>query len=91
VGHIGGWDVGTFSWDRAPLLFYTDGLVENPRDSGDPARWGDTGLLRWIDHRLPMMDPATFVDALITDATSGRDLRDDVAVLLVTTSGSAAA
>ncbi len=90
VGYSGGWEVGTFDWDRAPLLFYTCGLVENPRENGTPARWGDTGLLRWIYGRLPVTDPTAFVDTLITEATSGPDRRDDVAVLLVTRSGDGA-
>jgi serine phosphatase RsbU (regulator of sigma subunit) len=70
------------AWTGEPLLFYSDGLVENPMKEGSPRRWDLDGLLGWLDRR-PTDDPRSLVDELVLAATAGRDLRDDVAVLLV--------
>jgi serine phosphatase RsbU (regulator of sigma subunit) len=70
------------AWAGEPLLFYSDGLVENPMKEGSPRRWDLDGLLGWLDRR-PTDDPRSLVDELVLAATAGRQLRDDVAVLLV--------
>jgi hypothetical protein len=78
------WAATEIVWPGDPLLFYTDGLVENPKPVGPPQRWDHTGLLTWLDqHRQPLTDPGPFLDTLIHTATTGRDLRDDVAALLI--------
>ena len=69
-------------WTGEPLLFYSDGLVENPMKEGSPRRWDLDGLVGWLDGR-PTDDPRALVDELVLAATAGRELRDDVAVLLV--------
>jgi serine phosphatase RsbU (regulator of sigma subunit) len=66
-----------------PLLFYTDGLIENPKLEGPPRRWDEDGLLAWLDGHLPLMTARDLLDALLEAATDGRDLRDDIAILLV--------
>jgi hypothetical protein len=40
-------------------------------------------LLAWLDGHLPLMSARDFLDALLRAATDGRDLRDDIAILLV--------
>jgi Stage II sporulation protein E (SpoIIE) len=70
-------------WDGDALLFYTDGLIENPKLGGRPRRWQEDGLLAWLDSQPPLMTPTDFIDALLEAATDGRDLRDDIAILLV--------
>jgi hypothetical protein len=70
-------------WTGEPVIFYTDGLIENPRLDGPTQRWGDEGLMNWLTLQVLPPDPQTFIDALMEDATAGRELRDDVAVLLV--------
>jgi hypothetical protein len=71
------------AWDGTPLLFYTDGLIENPRRSGAPDRWEEAGLLRWIVEHGPATATDTFLDTLVAAATTGREPRDDVAVMIV--------
>jgi hypothetical protein len=69
-------------WFGEPVIFYTDGLVENPKLTGPPQRWGEEGLTRWIADHMPA-DPHSFIDALIEEATAEREIRDDVALLLI--------
>jgi serine phosphatase RsbU (regulator of sigma subunit) len=77
------WTATELAWRREPLLFYTDGVVENPSAHGRPGRWGVDGLLRWLeqDPLPPALDAAA--DHLLTAATAGREVRDDVALLVV--------
>jgi Stage II sporulation protein E (SpoIIE) len=77
------WTAGDVPWGGDPLLFYTDGLIENPKLEGPPRRWDADGLLAWLDGHLPIMTAREFLDALLEAATDGRDLRDDIAILLV--------
>ena len=71
-------------WDGDPLLLYTDGLVENPRLEGEPDRWNEDGLLAWLRREAaPGDDPGALADRLVVAGTLGRDVRDDVAVLIV--------
>lgn len=71
-------------WDGRPILLYTDGLVENPRLTGAPDRWDESGLLGWLTTAGPPPEQLdTLADDVLAAATAGRDLRDDVAVLLV--------
>jgi len=76
------------AWDGAPILFYTDGLVENPRPGGPPDRWGEDGLRAWLagigGGDEPDVDaPDELLRSLMAAATADRVLRDDVAVLLI--------
>lgn len=73
-------------WAGEPLLFYTDGLVENPPLTGPRIRWEEDGLLDWLRRNGSGPGPddlEALVDAVVEAATTGRDLRDDIAVLLV--------
>jgi serine phosphatase RsbU (regulator of sigma subunit) len=75
-------------WDGDPLLFYTDGLIENPRPGDEPDRWGESGLRTWLagSRRGDGFDVEAgeeLVAELIAAGTSGRVIHDDVAVLLV--------
>lgn len=80
----GDWHVTHAPWDDEPLLFYTDGLVENPRLEGRPERWNEDGLLGWLRHEARVgEEPSRLADRLVTAATAGREVRDDVAVLIV--------
>jgi serine phosphatase RsbU (regulator of sigma subunit) len=83
LGLTSAWTAGDVPWGGDPLLFYTDGLIENPKLGGRPRRWQEDGLLAWLDGQPPLMTAAAFIDALLEAATDGRDLRDDIAILLV--------
>jgi hypothetical protein len=72
------------------LLLYTDGLVDNPAVDGPADRWGENGLVGWMDrwsadHSVPVtrFERSQFADRLIAAARSGRDIRDDLAVMIV--------
>jgi len=78
------WTATEVAWAGTPLLFYTDGLIENPKPTGVARRWGVDGLLSWLDGHLPVASAPQFVDALVDAATEDRVMRDDIAVLLVT-------
>ena len=65
------------------MLLYTDGLLENPRADGLPNRWSQRNLLAWLDGHRPEPTVEHFVDGLVAAATTDRDRRDDVALLLV--------
>ena len=64
------------------LVFYTDGLVENPRAEGDPERWSESGLVSWLEAGSAA-DAETLVERLVDAALAGRERRDDVAVMVV--------
>lgn len=72
------------------LLLYTDGLVDNPAHVGRADRWGERGLVDWANSWSVLHAPPTthearsmFVDALIDTACHGRDIDDDLAVMVV--------
>ena len=78
------WAATELSWTGDPILFYTDGLIENPMSQGPPRRWGEDGLLTWLGEQsttsnVDVLGAARYLD----EAINGRDLRDDVALLLV--------
>ena len=77
------WPAADLPWCGDPVFFYTDGLVENPKVEGPPQRWGEDGLLVQLDAHMPVAIATDFVDRLLDAATAGRDLRDDIAILLV--------
>ena len=77
------WTAIDVPWAGQPMLLYTDGLVENPNRQGKPRRWGELGLLAWLDahpHTAALTDLA---DRLVQSATTGRAIRDDIAILIV--------
>jgi len=79
------WTPTDVRWPGNPLLLYTDGLVENPNLAGPPQRWALAGLLAWLDRQPAVVDdPGALLNMLFEAATAGRDLRDDVAALLIT-------
>jgi len=77
------WAATEIEWDGSPMLFYTDGLIENPKLHGPADRWGTEGLLAWMGERTPDRRVDMLVDELLSAASAGRDARDDVAVLMV--------
>jgi serine phosphatase RsbU (regulator of sigma subunit) len=83
------WTAIDLAWAGEPLLFYTDGLIESPRNEGSAERWGTEGLLTWLDAHPPAITAAGLSD-LVDEATAGRDVRDDIAVLLVTADSTSA-
>jgi serine phosphatase RsbU (regulator of sigma subunit) len=73
-------------WSGEPMLFFTDGLIENPMKDGLPRRWGFEGLVQWLDDRSAQtLDE--LANCLMEAATASRELRDDLALLIVTSSG----
>jgi Stage II sporulation protein E (SpoIIE) len=83
LGMTGTWTATRQAWGGEPLLLYTDGLIENPRLEGPPRRWNEHGLLAWLDQSLTNSSPEALIDALLGAATAERDLRDDIALLIV--------
>jgi serine phosphatase RsbU (regulator of sigma subunit) len=77
------WTATELRWSGQPILFYTDGLIENPNRQGPPRRWGEAGLLGWLDARPATGSLAGLADGLLESATAGRDVRDDIAILVV--------
>jgi serine phosphatase RsbU (regulator of sigma subunit) len=71
------------SWSGEPVLFFTDGLIENPMKEGGSRRWFLEGLTDWLGQHWPSDDPHALVEQLAVAATTDRELRDDVAILLV--------
>jgi hypothetical protein len=72
-------------WTGEPLLFYTDGLIENPCAAGPARRWEEEGLLNWLSRHPAPRELDSFADRLLRDATLERELRDDVAFMVVAT------
>ena len=70
-------------WHGEPVLFYSDGLIENPRRGDRSDRWGVEGLLRWLAALRDASDLPRIADALLTESATTRERDDDVAVLLV--------
>jgi hypothetical protein len=83
LGFASTWSATEAAWGGEPLLLYTDGLVENPRASGPPRRWGTDGLLTWLDAQAST-DARELGAVLLDAATDDRELRDDAAFLIVT-------
>jgi Stage II sporulation protein E (SpoIIE) len=84
LGFTTAWTATELPWQGDPVLFYTDGLIENPRADGPARRWGEDGLLDWLRRQPSDVPAGRFLDSLLRAATDGRDLRDDVALLFVT-------
>ena len=51
------WTATELSWVGGPLLFYTDGLIENPNVRRPSSRWGVDGLLAWLNAQPPTDGP----------------------------------
>ena len=77
------WAATELPWTGDPILFYTDGLIENPMSEGPPRRWGEDGLLTWLGEQSATSNVDALARGLLDEAINGRDLRDDVALLLV--------
>ena len=77
------WTATDVVWDGQPLLFYTDGLIENPKLRGRPTRWGVRACSRgWTRNRA--RPPSTTSPTRLLDvATIQHDVRDDLAMLIV--------
>ena len=83
LGFEDAWAATELPWAGEPLLFYTDGLTDNPMFKGPPRRWGEEGLLAWLDQHSTGSTVDELARALLDEAIAGRDLRDDIALLLV--------
>ena len=83
LGVFDQWVATELTWGGQPLVFYTDGLIENPHQHGEARRWGVEGMLAWLDRRPPTTNIDDLADALLAAATAQRDLRDDIAMLIV--------
>jgi serine phosphatase RsbU (regulator of sigma subunit) len=65
------------------LLVFTDGLTES-RITGRRQRWGEEGLLRWMNNELarnPRWRPD--LDLMLAQFADGGSFADDVAVMLI--------
>jgi serine phosphatase RsbU (regulator of sigma subunit) len=87
TGLGGAWTATDVIWDGQPLLFYTDGLIENPRTDGPAQRWGSEGLLDWLESQALDRHPDEVLDHLLAAASRERDARDDIAMLMVGAAG----
>jgi serine phosphatase RsbU (regulator of sigma subunit) len=83
LGFDDDWNAKAVPWKGEPMLFYTDGLIENPVSRAQPNRWFEAGLLSWLEAHQVVDDPIGYADRLVRSATEGRELRDDVALLLI--------
>lgn len=82
LGLADSWSAVDVPWGGDPVLFYTDGLIENPCVDGPARRWGVEGLVDWLNgHRIDVS--ADGLTTLLAGATVERELRDDIALLLV--------
>jgi hypothetical protein len=77
-----GWSATTLDVADHTLVLYTDGLIENPLAHGRQ-RWGEDGLVGWLADTPAGTTSRHLVDLLVNEATAGRDLRDDAAVMVV--------
>jgi hypothetical protein len=66
------------------LLVFTDGLIESRITGRHGQRWGEDGLLRWLNERLDR-DPTwrPDLDVLLERFADGGSFADDVAVMLI--------
>ena len=83
LGLFDQWGATELAWGGQPLVFYTDGLIENPSQRGQPRRWGVDGLLTWLNTRPPTRTIDDLADALLEAATARRHVRDDIAMLII--------
>ena len=81
------WAATELPWVGDPVLFYTDGLIEDPMSQGPPRRWGEDGLLTWLGQQSTTSSVDALARGLLDEAITGRDLRDDVALFLVGVAG----
>jgi serine phosphatase RsbU (regulator of sigma subunit) len=80
-----GWQVTDLQLDlRDVLLVFTDGLTESRITGRHGQRWGEEGLLRWLNAQLNR-DPAwrPDLDELLERFSYGGSFADDVAVMLI--------
>ncbi|MET0911002.1 MAG: PP2C family protein-serine/threonine phosphatase [Ilumatobacteraceae bacterium] len=84
-----GWTASEVQLGPRGLLLYTDGLIENPRRDGPPDRWGEEGLVDWLQGRWPADDLGRLSDELMEAACDGREPRDDVGFVLIACTGQA--
>lgn len=88
IGVSDTWAATELAWDGAALLFYTDGLIENPSLRREtPRRWGVEGLLGWVDTHPSAPTIDAWADSLMAAATAERDVLDDIATLIVAADG----
>lgn len=66
------------------LLVFTDGLTESRITGRHGQRWGEEGLLRWLNGQL-VRDPAwrPDLDVMLDHFADGGSFADDVAVMLI--------
>ena len=83
LGMFDQWGATELAWGGQPVVFYTDGLIENPSQRGQPRRWGVDGLLAWLNTRPPTRTIDDLADALLAAATTQRHIRDDIAMLII--------
>ena len=83
IGLFDQWTTSELMWGGQPLLFYTDGLIENPRLRGRPARWGVDGMVTWLNTHPQTATLDDLADTLLHVATDQHDVRDDIAMLIV--------
>jgi len=79
------WQVTEVQLDAGDvLLVFTDGLVENRIAGRHGQRWGEEGLLRWLNGQLDR-DPTwrPDLDAMLARFADGGSFADDVAIMLI--------
>jgi serine phosphatase RsbU (regulator of sigma subunit) len=77
------WPSADFPWAGEPMLFYTDGLIENPRPATPALRWGEEGLLAWLRAHPYVGQVDAYLDLVLEAAAADRMRRDDTAMLLI--------
>lgn len=78
-----GWRATTLDISGRFLVLYSDGLIENPLLREPTQRWGEDGLVAWLQQQRPPRDPDDLAERLMAAALAERHARDDVAVLVV--------
>jgi serine phosphatase RsbU (regulator of sigma subunit) len=79
------WKVTDLHLDRGDvLLVFTDGLTESRVTGRHGQRWGEEGLLRWLNSQLDR-DPAwrPDLDEMLERFADGGTFADDVALMLI--------
>jgi serine phosphatase RsbU (regulator of sigma subunit) len=77
------WPSADVPWAGEPVLFFTDGLIENPASETPARRWGEAGLLAWLRAHPFAGDVDAYLDTLLEAAAGHRLRRDDTAMLLI--------
>jgi serine phosphatase RsbU (regulator of sigma subunit) len=69
---------------RDVLLVFTDGLTESRINGRHGQRWGEEGLLRWLNAKLDR-DPTwrPDLDEMLEHFSYGGSFADDVALMLI--------